>query len=67
LSSETVELWRPEKIIVSIAGKTSDEFVTKGEKLSCPSKCSMVLFATPPEKGSGGAADTVEFVTEEVN
>jgi len=41
LSSEYVEQWRPDKIVISKAGMSNDEFLPKGEKLSCPSKCSM--------------------------
>jgi len=59
LSSEHVEQWRPDKIIISKAGKSHNEFLPKGEKLSCPSKCSMNLAVLPPEPGSGGANDSV--------
>lgn len=67
LSSETVELWRPEKIVVSRAGKSADEFLPKGEKLTCPSKCSMNLYVVPPEKGSGGASDAIDLNTDEAD
>jgi hypothetical protein len=67
LSSLYVEQWRPDKIVISKSGKSHDEFLPKGEKLSCPSKCSMNLAVLPPDPGSGGANDQVDMNDEEAD
>jgi len=58
LSSKNVELFRPEKIVISRAGKSQDEFLPKGETMSCPSKCSMTLAVVAPEKTDGASLGT---------
>lgn len=56
ISSKSVELFRPDKIVISRAGKSQDEFLPKGETISCPSKCSMNLAIALPPKTDGGPA-----------